>query len=469
MMEKLKQITVIILLIFFAIACKNQSEKAINNSVNQEVTTVENKIFTAGKVYKQIPCSNNASESYALYLPKSYNDSASFPVIYFFDSHGRGKLPIQLYQELADQFGWILACSNTSKNGMKHNDIRQTAFNFIQDVKSRFKVKSQAQYTSGFSGGARVAVRIALEDKEIQGVAGFGAGLPDKEILNQIDFKYFIACGLDDFNYAELFELHKELNTKEKDHNFVVFDSTHYWPNAETMELALYYFSLKNPFLRTDSLLEDYLKLETSKINIAKNRNDIPTQVAIFERMINNLNEIQNTIEIKTKLKNLETTKQYTDYQSKTELALANEIKYRSFATDMMTYGDTEYWNKELTDLEFKISNSTDQVQRHSNRRIKGYLGLMAYVFLNNSLETNLLPDAQKHLFIYEKLEPKNPEMHYLKALFYARQNNHHLALVSMEEAVKNGFTDLERIRKESAFQFSEIELEIIRKEMISE
>ncbi|MBN2746783.1 MAG: dienelactone hydrolase family protein [Bacteroidales bacterium] len=468
-MDQLKQILYAIFILMVTISCGNQSNKNLDNTTQQTNNQITTAVFKAGNIYKQIPCSNNASESYALYLPKSYSDSSSYPVIYFFDSHGRGYLPINRYQDLADQFGWIIACSNNSKNGLNYNDIRQTAFNFIQDVKSRFKVNTQAQYTCGFSGGARVAVRIAMEDKEIQGVAGFGAGLPDTKIVNQIDFKYFIACGIDDFNFAELAELHNELTDKNKDHNFVVFDSTHFWPDSNTMKSAFYYFSLKNKVLQTDSLVEDYRSFENANLNMKKNQNDIPAQVAIYKRMINNLNEITNTIDIEKKIGILTKTKQYADYQSKIAKTLTDEKDYRSFATDMMTYGDTEYWNQELANLDEKMAVAKDSVLKHSFRRIRGYLGLMAYIFTNNSLESNTLASAQKHLFIYEKLEPKNPEMHYFKALFYARQNNHHLALLSMEEAVKNGFNDLERIRKENAFQFSEIELDIIRKEMIFE
>ena len=48
--------------------------------------------FETGKVINSVNCNNNSSQSFALYLPKNYSVSATYPVIYFFDAHASGRL-----------------------------------------------------------------------------------------------------------------------------------------------------------------------------------------------------------------------------------------------------------------------------------------------------------------------------------------------------------------------------------------
>ena len=85
-------------------------------------------------------------------------------------------------------------------------------------------------------------------------------------------------------------------------------------------------------------------------------------------------------------------------------------------------------------------------------------------MYADNALKNNKLIEAQKYLFIYEKADPDNTEVYYLKAVYYALQNNNSLALKSLETAVIKGFDDFERIQKDSHFHFSDIEMEVIRK-----
>ena len=42
-----------------------------------------------------------------------------WPIIYFFDPHGVGNLPLILYKDLAEKYGFIIAGTYNSKNGMQ--------------------------------------------------------------------------------------------------------------------------------------------------------------------------------------------------------------------------------------------------------------------------------------------------------------------------------------------------------------
>src|ERR1700761_2790973 len=110
----------------------------------------------AGQIVDKIVCGADASQSYALYIPVR-GDMQPLPVVYFFDSHGVGSLPLRKYKTLADTYGFILVGSNNSKNG---NDwtATETIWNrLFEDTRKRLKIDEHRIYTCGFSGGAKVA------------------------------------------------------------------------------------------------------------------------------------------------------------------------------------------------------------------------------------------------------------------------------------------------------------------------
>src|SRR5689334_1634716 len=71
--------------------------------------------FQPGKILS-VTCRTDAAQSYALYIPIRGNKVA-LPIIYCFDPHGDGALPLKKYKALAEAYGFMLAGSNNSKNG----------------------------------------------------------------------------------------------------------------------------------------------------------------------------------------------------------------------------------------------------------------------------------------------------------------------------------------------------------------
>src|SRR4051812_6142146 len=65
-----------------------------------------------GIVIPRVACLKDATQSYCLYLPSNYSSSKVYPILYFFDSHASGSLPVEKYHELAERYGFIIAGSN---------------------------------------------------------------------------------------------------------------------------------------------------------------------------------------------------------------------------------------------------------------------------------------------------------------------------------------------------------------------
>ena len=74
----------------------------------------------------------------------------------------------------AAQYGYIVAGSNISRNGPWSVSVAALQA-MLTDLGRRFSVDPQRVYLTGLSGGARVALQVALADTKIAGViAGRG-------------------------------------------------------------------------------------------------------------------------------------------------------------------------------------------------------------------------------------------------------------------------------------------------------
>src|SRR5215472_13340213 len=146
-----------------------------------------------------LTCASDPAQSYALYLPSVYTPAKPWPIIYFFDPGGHGRRPLDLYKDIAETYGFIFVGSNNSRNFS--NDESQTVNAIWQDTHQKLVLDQHRTYSSGFSGGARVAGAMALSCTtcEMAGVIAHGAGYP-KGKGRADNLLYFLAVGDRDFN-----------------------------------------------------------------------------------------------------------------------------------------------------------------------------------------------------------------------------------------------------------------------------
>ena len=149
------------------------------------------------EVTDTVRCRDVIGQSYALFKPAQYDNKKSWPVILIFDPAARGRTGVNTFIEAGRKYGFILACSNNSRNGPLGNNFT-AASSMLQDVEERFTVDQRRIYTAGFSGGSRFAMAFAVKDKRISGVIGCGAGLPnDRNFFPSAnsDFLYYGLVG----------------------------------------------------------------------------------------------------------------------------------------------------------------------------------------------------------------------------------------------------------------------------------
>lgn len=195
--------------------------------------------LAAGSLTSRIPTLSDPTQTWELYLPKSYDPARKWPVLFIFDPRAQGKAAAELFRPAADEFGWILASSNnTMSDGPAEPNAR--ALNAtLPDVMKRLPIDERRIYATGFSGGAVLAWTVGLKGRYLAGVISVG-GRPAPEHLALVpNFPLFSTAGERDFNYQPTRELDEIAARAGVPHRLEVHPGPHSWCPPETARRAI--------------------------------------------------------------------------------------------------------------------------------------------------------------------------------------------------------------------------------------
>lgn len=422
------------------------------------VSNVKEENVVKGQIIEKVICKADTSQSYALYLPSNYSSSKTYPVVFAFDPHGDGSLPVKNYKELAEKYHFILAGSNNSKNGTSWEDVQKIANTFFNDVQTRYYYNSQRIYCLGFSGGARIANSLTMNNGAITGVICAGAAAPAGPKTNTRENYYFMAItGNADFNYVEMkkYDL-VDLAGHSIKHRLLVFDGKHEWPPVATMDEAFLWMELnqmrKVPKEKNDSIIKKGIETATKELQEALNKKEMLAAYECCRKTINfyeNLGDLSYFINTYEQLK---TDKSIDIALQKEEASWQKEENLKKKYMDAVQSNDANWWKKDIAAVNTKIKNGPRE-EALMNKRVLSYLSLMMYMQTTEFLKQRNTAGADYFSKLYLLVDPTNPEAHYLAAELSAIQANPADAIKFLNSAVKNGYTDKKKLENDDAFR----------------
>lgn len=193
-----------------------------------------------GQIIESVACLDNPAETYALYLPSMYAPGRAWTLLVGFHPGARGRAIVETYRAAAEQYGYVVAGSNTSRNGPWNVSLNAARAMFA-DLGRRFSIDRKRIYLTGHSGGARVAMQIALQG-QIAGVIASSAGFADARARASVPFVVFGTAGTEDFNHLELRQVDRALKTP---HRLAVFNGGHTLPPADVAMDAVEWLELQ--------------------------------------------------------------------------------------------------------------------------------------------------------------------------------------------------------------------------------
>jgi poly(3-hydroxybutyrate) depolymerase len=429
--------------------------------------TAQTESIPRGQIVERVEALNDSSQSYALYVPANYTPDRKWPVLYAFDPGARGRVPVERFKEAAEKYGWIVAGSNNSRNGPW--TVSVNAWNAMQTyTHQRFAIDEERMYATGFSGGARAAVRIAIACKCLAGVLANGAGFPvDLAPSPQMHFVFFGAAGVDDFNYPELRNLEEPLTKAGISHRIQTFDGRHEWPPVSVATAAVEWMELhaikagKRPlddgFINTmwQQLLSDAKTLEEAK--------KYYETYQLYLSMAESFNGLRDVAQIETKVKQLSDSREVKAAIRDEQAQIRKQRDLEGQLNSLMAgapvnqseegFDPNNHLQAILSDLRKQSSTPDDSTQRRVARRVLDglFIGLIEQGISLLQTEKNY-SESIKRLKLATEVNPDRSGAFFYLAWAYAANRDKKKSLQFLSKAVEKGFSDAAMITANKAF-----------------
>jgi len=429
---------------------KAAADTPVKTPVQQSEPAVETKtVETSDKISQQ-----KASDEFSIFIPASGNQNNKLPVILFFDPHASGKLPVEMYKALAEEFGFILVGSNRSHNGQTINEAFEIFEKMKKEALLKYPVDASRIFVAGFSGGSRVVTAIGFKYPEIKSVIACGAGMGAVQKLPEPTFDYFGMIGNEDFNLNEMISTDRMLKRAGFNNAMVIFDGGHLWPPAEVMREAFWWLDLNamnKKTLQTDQKIIGnalaWYKKEVNRLKIAGKFFDANL---VAERAVKILKGLTDVAFFENEIQNLRTNPGYQKQLSEMVTTLQKEMGMQNSYINSMAEKDTTWWKTEIKHLQDSMVPKND---RQMNKRLLSYLGLISYMFSDRAVNEQNIEAAGKYLEIYRLLEPTNSEHFFLEAKRRMLMKDPVNAIAYLKLATIFGFSDYNRIINDPLFE----------------
>jgi len=369
-----------------------------------------------GEVIASITIESGKDESFALYLPKTYNPNVLSSILFIYDPSGSGTNGIKNFIPVADRFNFILVSSNNSKNGPYDRNFGITNRLFDQ-VFAQFRIDEKRIYLAGFSGGSRLATAIAVLTNNISGVVACGAGFPNvpQYTPSSQNFAYVGVCGTKDMNYKEMLNVKTYLQKLKFNHTLITYEGTHSWPPSEQLLRAFAWLELqahrKGQITKAEAELKKFYEADYVLTKELIENGNLLGAAENFERMLLSYSFLFRQDSIQAQYKELYNGKAYKSTLKSRNQALEQEVKIQKrlglrFTKDYENpeQANMGWWEKEITKLNASsLKANAEQVKMYE--RVKFHLFAVAYsrgnplLHTSNSVQTEFCLNLRKLLY----------------------------------------------------------------------
>lgn len=393
-------------------------------------------------------CQADTTQSYEIYLPTGYSSQKKYPVIYSFDPHADGKLAITNLREAAERFGFIVAGSDNSKNGV--TNIEHILDVMVNDIQQNYPVDTQRQYAAGFSGGGRVAAILASRSGHIKGIITCGAGFDSR--MSNVLFDVYAIAGREDFNYDEVMSMNQQMANTNWRFITASFHGGHNWPPVPELTQAVLWFQLNamrdNLIQKEDNLAEQERDSFLVRADHLIGQNQLIHAANECQQGISFLDGLISVKKLKNKLKDIQSQDAYVKENEKAGQLRYMEQQLRQGYLQAFSSKDLNWWKNEIQGLNTRIQQEKNPADEEMYKRIKAFLGIVCYSFASKAITEKDQAQTNQILEIYQLVEPENPDCFFYKAVSLDRQGKTNEAADNYRQALAHGFTDASKAKE---------------------
>ena len=445
----------IIIILQSALSCSLPGQKEIKTEEPPIIKTEAEVALPSRQIIPDVSMKIDSTLSYSLYIPSAYSIRTKWPVLLMFDASARGILPLNLYRETAERFGYILMCSNNSKNGNPVDFTKHIISSMIAEATSRYAVDTNRIYSAGFSGGGRVAALGAFMNPAIKGVIGIGAGFPGDQ-LPEHPFRFIGVAGKEDFNYKELSQLNEQLSVKNIPHLFFIYNGKHDWCPADIIYKSLALFNADAMRMKTLSvdtgLLHEINKTNASDVKHLKSEQRFIEAGMLLNYLLECNKDLVETQNLKKEIVQLQQSKTWQNQQQQQHLLTIEEGDLSQKL--MQSIGKPlNWWQEEVNKISMQINASPGSEHTYMLKRVMAGIRVQCNGIAKQMLYNPEIEKANYIVTLYKIVEPDYKDPWYFSAVMNALGGNKDMCFNDLNRAIEKGFDDRNRLLNEPAFQ----------------
>lgn len=434
--------------------------------------------IAVGKVIDKVVCAADLDQSYALYLPSRYTAERSWPILLALDPAAQGKIPVEHFKAAAEQYGWIVAASNNSRNGPVEQSV--AAVNAIwRDTHARFSIDDRRVYLAGFSGAGRAAVAIAAACNQCAaGVISGGAGFPTGLAPSAIRFAIFTTIGVDDFNFPEVIELDNALAKAGAAHHVRVFSGAHEWASSDVLIEAVEWMELNamraGTRPREEKLIDALWRKQLARSESLEAAGQLYEAHQTLARAAASFNSLRDIREAEKRIAALASRRELKEQQrsEQQQIKKQRDLEAQVYRLTAATNGnaevsgsDNEHFSESsptsarvklrsmLAGFRKAADSAQDSDEGRVARRVMSGLWVGFFEQGLNLLERQKRYAAAARVFeLVTEVAPERPGGYYFLAVAHAANREKKKSLAALKTAIEKGFADVEAIKKNEAF-----------------
>jgi len=422
-----------------------------------------------GNLVSTVACEAEPQYSYALYLPSNYDPDRSWPLILAYDPSGVGSRPVEGLRAAADRYGYIVAGSNDSRNYTSWEFKLAAAGAVWRDVAGRFSIDPRRVYTTGFSGGARMATEVALKTQAVAGVLAVGGSFRARETIDgPIPFVLLGVSGTRDMNHREMQQAHAKLLEREHPTRHLIFNGPHQWPPEDTFTAAVEWFEVQA--MRRELRPRDPARLATlleQAVTIAQaheTRGAPYAALTCYEQIARDFAGLIDLGGVPGAIDRLrgdpavrndrQEDQRWIRFEDRARARLATQMRKMEAAID-----DTTGRSNDLRTLRRELDGAARDETSENGPRAAAAARLVAFVStvgFERAIVASQNGDYARAALFYEialQAAPDSDRLRVRLAGTYARLARFERALETLSEAVALGFADTDRLRTDENFE----------------
>lgn len=404
-----------------------------------------------GTIISSIALDETQSDTYALYLPRGYDENGSYPVVFVFDETNAGDRVVQKFTIGAELTNSIIVGANFAIKDSLKAGLKQTE-KLINTVYQRYAIDDTKIILAGRGDGALVASAGAYTTQKIKGVIAVNDIYLDNTIFRKNSgIRLTLISGDEGPNYYKLRGYQNILRSSTSFAGYYEYNGGSDWPEAGFLSAAMVDILLTKgtpkevvqKYYESDLAFGKLLYRQQKHLPAFSFVQDLKKQYKDYVD-IDLQKELLKTIRTNATFKAKRSRKTAVKYA---EILLAEDFQYFLNEDSKNSYFDNlGWWSFQMNDLDEKIdSTAINNQERKASIRLKGFVKTLVDDKYTEILEKN--PKIEQLLFmnvLRTLVDPTNQQAFINAISLSAKDGDVNATFFYLEELLKSGFTDYE-------------------------